>query len=110
MLQRDALPGSVAIDELTVAFARLAGRSQALRADVGVPLEDATALRRYLERNPIAAWAEGKGTGGTAYFAYDAGAFRTTFDVPAELREDFQELAREVLDWRLADYLQRGGR
>jgi hypothetical protein len=33
--------------------------------------------------------------------------FRSTFEVPEELRSDFQDLVRELVDWRLAEYLQR---
>jgi superfamily II DNA or RNA helicase len=64
MLHRDALPGTIDIGELISEFARLAGRSAALKADVAVPLDDARQMRKYLEKNPIAAWTEGKGTGG----------------------------------------------
>src|SRR5262245_48405397 len=55
-----------------------------------------------------AAGGEGRGTGGRACFAYEAGTFRTTFEVPGGLRGDFQELVREALDWRPAGYLRRG--
>lgn len=107
MLQRDALPGALEISQLTAEFARIAGRSATLKADVGVPLEDATRLRKYLEMNPLAAWTEGKGTGGNAYFSYTNGLFRSTFDVSLETRETFKDLVSEILDWRLAEYLQR---
>jgi superfamily II DNA or RNA helicase len=109
MLHRDALPGAIGIGELASEFARLAGRCAALKADVGVSLLDGTQLRKYLEKNPVAAWTEGKGTGGNAYFAYAGGVFRSTFDVPAELRADFREMVSELVAWRLAEYLQRGG-
>jgi superfamily II DNA or RNA helicase/diadenosine tetraphosphate (Ap4A) HIT family hydrolase len=108
MLQRNELPGALAIGDLTSEFARVASRSAALKADVGVPLDDLVKLRKYVEKNPIAAWTEGKGTGGKAYFAYTGRVFRSTFSVPGELQADFQELVREILDWRLAEYLQRG--
>jgi hypothetical protein len=107
MLQRDALPGSLGIGELAAEFARVVGRSAALKADVGVPLDEPVRLQKYLEKNPIAAWTEGKGTGGRTYFAYADGQFRSTFTVPDELRTDFRELVQEILDWRLAEYLQR---
>ena len=107
MLHRDALPGTIGIDELTTEFIRLADRSARLKADVGVSLEATVQVRKYLERNPVSAWSEGKGTSGEAYFVYEGGVFRCTFEVPVELRADFQALVREVLDWRLAEYLQR---
>ena len=35
------------------------------------------------------------------------GQFRTTFDIDPEDRSLFQELVRELTDWRLAEYLER---
>ena len=63
MLNRDSLPGSIEIGDLAREFSRLAGRSAALRADVGVSLDDHGQLRKYLERNPVAAWAGRKRNG-----------------------------------------------
>ena len=107
MLHRNALPGSVDIGELAFEFGRLAGRSAVLKADVGVSLDDDAQLRKYLERNPVGAWTEGKGTGGRAYFAYEGGVFSSAVEVAVELRADFQEPVREIVDWRLAEYPQR---
>jgi superfamily II DNA or RNA helicase/diadenosine tetraphosphate (Ap4A) HIT family hydrolase len=109
MLDRDAIPGGIPIGDLVDAFARVAGRSAVLRGDVSVPLENPGRLRRLLEVNPINAWVRGRGTGGHAYFRYEDEVFRTTFDVPTELRADFQEWVREVVEWRLAEYLGRSG-
>ena len=107
MLNAWQLPGEMPIEELARGFARLARRSAQLRADVGEALDDADALRKHLEKNPIAAWTGGKGTKGREFFAYDGVVFRTTFEVPTEQREAFQELARELADWRLGEYLDR---
>jgi len=107
MLNLDCLPGEIDIDDLAEEFERLAKRSARLREDVGPDLMDPPALERLLERNPIAAWCGGKGTGGTTFFAYRDRTFRTTFDVPIADRRDLQELVRELADWRLAQYLSR---
>jgi hypothetical protein len=107
MLNHDALPGAVEIGGLVQGFARLARRSAALRAEVGEDLDNPDRLRAYLESNPINAWVEAQGTKGIAYFAYADGLFRTTFAVPEDARAGFQELVRERIDWRLAEYLQR---
>ena len=64
-------------------------------------------LKRHLEQNPIEAWTGGRGTGGTPYFAYENGVFRTTFTTAPDDRAALQELARELADWRLAEYLDR---
>lgn len=107
MLNEDTLPGSIDGTNLARAVARLALRSARLQADLGVPLTDLEALRRHLEENPIRAWIGGAGTGGIAYFTYEGGQFASRFDVAAEQRVGFQNLARELVEWRLAEYLAR---
>jgi tetratricopeptide (TPR) repeat protein len=107
LLNRKALPGSLGIRDLAAEFGRLAASSSILRAEVGAELDDLDRLCRYLERNPVAAWAGGKGTGGKAYFAYNQAVFSSTFAVAEDLRPEFHELAREVIEWRLAAYLKR---
>ena len=81
MLNADAFPGSIGIDELADEVERLATRTTKAGADLGAALSDRKALIRLLEQNPIAAWAGGKGTGGVSYFAYEDRTFRTTFNV-----------------------------
>lgn len=107
MLNDDRLPGTVTIDDPATSVTQLARRSARLREDFGAALDDAQAMRRHLEVNPIAAWSGGAGTHGIAYFAYEAGHFSSRFDVPVSHREALQELVRELVDWRLAEYLQR---
>jgi hypothetical protein len=107
MLNRKALPGTITIKELAAEFGRLAAGSAVLVAEVGENVNDTDRLCRYLERNPVAAWAGGKGTGGKPWFAYEQGRFSSTFAVSADLLPEFHELAKEVIEWRLAAYLQR---
>jgi hypothetical protein len=64
-------------------------------------------LQSLIEENPIAAWSGGKGTGDVPYFSYENGQFRLDMNVPSNQREAFQELVREIVDWRLAEYLER---
>ena len=107
MLNGDHLPGTVSIDELARTVTQLVRRSARLQKDFGAALGDPEALKHHLEVNPIAAWSGGAGTHGIAYFAYEAGHLSSRFDVPFAHREAFQELVRELVDWRLAEYLQR---
>jgi superfamily II DNA or RNA helicase/diadenosine tetraphosphate (Ap4A) HIT family hydrolase/HKD family nuclease len=107
MLSRDAFPGEIPIDELARAVASIARRTPVLAKDVGKALDDPNELQKLLEINPIAAWTGGKGTGGHAYFAYEDGVFSSTLSVPSEYREAAQEMTRELVDWRLAEYLDR---
>lgn len=107
MLNEDRFPGTVEIEDLTQAVGRIVGRSARLQTDFGTAQADVDALKRHLETNPIAAWSGGAGTGGVAYFTHSDGHFATLFDLPLAEREAFQELVRELVDWRLAEYLQR---
>jgi superfamily II DNA or RNA helicase/HKD family nuclease len=107
MIEEGRFPGRILIDELTAAVERIARRSPVLVTDLGTSIDSRTELQRHLETNPIAAWAGGRGTEGRQYFAYRDGSFETTFDVPAAQAEDFQELVRELAEFRLAEYLMR---
>lgn len=107
MLNCDALPGSLGIDELTDEFARISGRSAQTRRDVSVQLDDRPALRALIEKNPIQAWVAGDGTGGMSYFAYSDSRLRFLPTISDDVRPAFQELVREHIDWRMAEYLRR---
>ncbi len=102
-----AFPGEVGIEELGTAVTAIASRNQALVEDLGPAAATPHGLRQHLECNPIAAWSEGQGMGGTRYFAYEGGRFRTTFEVVPQDRAPLRELVREIAEWRLAEYLAR---
>ena len=107
MLNLDRFPGEIDIDTLRSEFRRLAKRSAELTRDVGSALDDNAALRQLLEANPIPAWTGARGTRDRQFFKYAGGKFATTFAVPPEMRASLQELTRELVDWRLAQYLSR---
>ncbi len=107
MLNEDALPGAISIGNLVQAFRSRATRSQRLKVDVGPDIEHDDRLRRHLERNPIAAWTSGQNAGRQVWFFYDGEQFGATFDVEPDVRVGFQELAREMCEWRLGQYLDR---
>jgi superfamily II DNA or RNA helicase/diadenosine tetraphosphate (Ap4A) HIT family hydrolase len=107
LLDEDSLPGSIEINDLVNAFQRIAERSAKLRHDVGEPLTNKYALTRLLETNPINAWTEGGGPAKKNYFTYSNKIFSARFSIEPGLRSAFQELVRELADWRLAEYLSR---
>jgi superfamily II DNA or RNA helicase/HKD family nuclease len=107
MLNRDRFPGEISIEELMDSFTEMARRRAKLKEDMGPSLFSRKALQRLLEDNPIKAWVEGKGTAGSAFFEYRDGVFKSTFDFKGIEREALQELVRELVEWRLAEYLQR---
>jgi superfamily II DNA or RNA helicase len=107
LLNEDALPGGLEGRDLANAVIRIAARSARLQADLGVPLSDVEAVQHHLEDNPIKAWVGGAGTHGTAYFTYDDRRFESRFEILPEQRRAFQTLVRELVEWRLAEYLAR---
>ncbi len=109
MLNTDRFPEGIEIHDLMAAVRHICERSARLRADVGPALDDDAALRRLLEVNPIAAWTGGRGTGGTVFFRYEEARFTATLTLTNESRGAVQELTRELVEWRLAEYLLRPG-
>jgi hypothetical protein len=55
--------------------------------------------------NPVQAFVEGRGTENVSFFRFEGERLSTTFDVGDV--DSFREILREVLDWRLAQYLNR---
>jgi superfamily II DNA or RNA helicase/HKD family nuclease len=109
MLAEDALPGSISIERLMHRFSETARRYALVRTELDGALDDPRQLRQLLETNPINAWIEGRGTGGTSYFRYDGSTLTTTFTAAADHRGALQDLVRELAEWRLAVYLRRVG-
>jgi superfamily II DNA or RNA helicase/diadenosine tetraphosphate (Ap4A) HIT family hydrolase len=107
MIGEEAFPGSIPVDTLTQAVTRRVHRTAVLTAEFGVSLDDHDALRRLLIENPIAAWAGGKGTGGSAYFTHDGDEFTSQVDCSAAATLALRELTQELCDWRLGQYLER---
>jgi superfamily II DNA or RNA helicase/HKD family nuclease/diadenosine tetraphosphate (Ap4A) HIT family hydrolase len=108
LFSEEALTADIGIDHLSRRVATLVRRIHKLEQDFSVDLDDLAAVRRLLVRNPIEAFVNAKGTGGVAYFRFENDVFGLAFDPP--VGSGFGELLREVLDWRLAQYLTRSGR
>ncbi len=110
MIEAEAFPGRISIEDLVERVRKMARRSVRVRTDLGVDIEDAEVVRRHLEQNPIAAWVGGQGTGGDAHFAYEDGEFRTVFGAgDVSDAHAYLDLARELAEWRLVQYLDRPG-
>ncbi len=109
MLNLDSLPGSVALAELTGEFAQLAGRSAQLAKDVSLNLSDQRPLQALVRSSPILAWSD-RTSGRDPFFTFQEGIFATAFQASPEMREPLQQLVRELVDWRLGEYLDRPGR
>lgn len=109
MLNEDRFPGSIGIDELTAAVRQLGIHQPRVAADFATEFATESSLRSHLEVNPVRAWAGGAGTGGKTYFSYVDGIFASSIGSPDSKRPAVQELTRELVEWRLAEYLDRPG-
>jgi superfamily II DNA or RNA helicase/HKD family nuclease/diadenosine tetraphosphate (Ap4A) HIT family hydrolase len=107
MLNTDTLPGpaGIELDALRDELSRLASRTDTLRADVGAALDDPAALKTLIRSEPIRAWTGEGAIPGVVSFAFEVQRLRFTLPVPEGSREAFQRLVRELVDWRLAEYL-----
>ncbi len=104
MLHRVNITEEIAIEELTQSFIARARRSAHLAVDVSVGLGNTGAVRALLEKNPIAAWTGDK-SGVGDLFSYRDGVFRSA--VQSDNPEGLTQLVLELVEWRLAEYLDR---
>lgn len=109
LLNRGQFPGSLTLTDLASEVDALARREPRVHSDLGEGAGDSRALAKLLIENPIAAWIEGKGTEGVSYFSYEGDTFKTRVTLSSEYTTAGQELVREVVDWRLAEYFTRPG-
>jgi len=110
LLNRDQFPGSLSLETLAEEVKRIASQDQRIAEDLGEFASDAVKLKSMLKTNPIDAWTGGRGTRGVTYFTFGDGVFRTEINVSAAALPAAQELVRELVDWRLAEYFHRPGR
>jgi hypothetical protein len=108
MIAAGSFPGAIALDALASRFSTIAARNPNFTKDVSVPLEAYDQVGRLLVDQPIAAWTEGKGTGGKQYFKFDRGVFSSTVRVATDLLPSFTRLTEEIIDFRIGQYLERG--
>jgi hypothetical protein len=107
MFDGEAFVPSLDVDAIVPRVAALARKTRRLAEDFSVDLDDAAALRRLLIENPIAAFVPRDLPAGGGHFTFDGRRFGLS--VPVADATGFGRLLREILDWRLAQYLSRSG-
>ncbi|MDP3689906.1 DUF3427 domain-containing protein, partial [Bradyrhizobium sp.] len=105
MSSADAIPGEIDIDTLVEQVAKLAARYLKVRRDFSLDIDDTKSLRRLLVDRPIRDLVGGQGTGETSYFKFERDRLSTNFE--ASDAAPLKDLLREILDWRLAQYLSQ---
>lgn len=115
MLEEGALPGVIRTDVLAARLERIAERSPVLRKELAATMEGSSGtVAAMLRSNPLRAWAGTKRGEGSDFFGLEGDRFATKFGVegggiagtPGD-REMLPALTRELVEWRLAEYLSR---
>jgi hypothetical protein len=103
----------VALDELSRDCQRLVRRDPRLTDDLRskeLPAPEklpADAFARYWRKWPLAAWAGELSGAERAWARIEDGSFRLRLEIPERLRPALTNLVAELVDWRLAAYLDR---
>lgn len=114
MLEEGALPGVIRTEVLAARLERIAERSPRLRAELAATMDGASGtVAAMLKSNPLHAWAGTKLGEGSDFFVLEGDRFGTRFGLEGaasevvEDRETLPGLTRELVEWRLAEYLAR---
>lgn len=114
MLEEGALPGVIRTDVLAARLERIAERSPVLRKALAATMEgSAETVAAALRSNPLRAWPGTKRGEGSDFFVLEGDRFATKFGVDGgaavgpEGRQMLPVLTRELVEWRLAEYLLR---
>ncbi|MCB9878197.1 MAG: DUF3427 domain-containing protein [Planctomycetes bacterium] len=108
MLEEGALPGVIRVEVLAERLQRIAERSPFLRQELATTMgESAGSLEAMLRSNPLRAWAGTKRGAGSDFFELDGDRFATKFGRESAAVEQLPVLTRELVEWRLAEYLDR---
>ncbi len=109
MLHRGCLPGSLTIPDLAGAFSTLAARSSRLRRDVSTDLSDEDAIEGLLVKYPCPLLVADPAADGAPLFRLTDGVFGTTEAVKSPADSALPALVAELVEWRMAEYLDRPG-
>jgi superfamily II DNA or RNA helicase/HKD family nuclease len=115
MLEEGALPGVIRTDVLAARLERIAERSPFLRQELAATMrESAGTVAAMLRSNPLRAWTGTKRGEGSDFFEMNGDRFATKFGVGSGAsvmgsgdRETLPVLTRELVEWRMAEYLAR---
>lgn len=101
----DRLPGTTTLAELALAFRHRVTRSAALLAAVGVAVQDEQVLHAALRDGPVKDLCSLRNSEGEPCFTLAGDVLSTGAGIVAG--PEFQALAAEVIEWRVAEYLSK---
>jgi superfamily II DNA or RNA helicase/HKD family nuclease/diadenosine tetraphosphate (Ap4A) HIT family hydrolase len=109
MLNRNQFPGALSLSDLANEVSTMGHRDPRIAADIGEVLSKPDQLKQMLKANPIDAWVGGRGTGGVGYFGFENNTLSSRLTLNGIIVGPVQELTREIVEWRLAEYFNRSG-
>jgi superfamily II DNA or RNA helicase/HKD family nuclease len=104
LIELEAIPGEAALERIVERVAAIAERSDELRREVAASTRR-RALRTVLLDSPILALTNQKRGVGSPFFAPSQDPLVCTIRVAPERRGAFVAMTRELVEWRLAEYL-----
>ena len=106
-LNQNSLPGSIQVVDLADEVRRIVMRSEILRKDFDQDTRPPRDVEKVLVDWPIKHLVKGRSPTERSFFRYVDRVFSVDVQVPSNERAILQEWARELLDLRLAEYLDR---
>ena len=103
MLAAEAFPGEIEIGLLTKHFAEISSRNPNFLKDLSITPESESALKKLIIENPINAFCHER----DPLLKFDEDKLLTSFSVTENFLDNFKELATEVIEWRIGEYLNR---
>ncbi|PHO02093.1 restriction endonuclease subunit R [Rhodobacteraceae bacterium 4F10] len=104
LLQLDGFGRSVELRDLLVQFGTLLKQNPRFAADVGIGPKNDLAVRRALMRYPLPAWTDLEDG---RWFERDNSKLTSRLSLSGKHRTTFNKMLRELVDWRLSNYLDR---
>ncbi|MBI5852700.1 MAG: DEAD/DEAH box helicase family protein [Planctomycetes bacterium] len=109
LLELDALPGEASLDEIEKRVLTIASRDERLCCELSAAAQK-RGLRAVLMQSPIPAITgmkvrDGERGPGSPFFEPTTDPIRTKIQVADGHRQTFVAMSRELVEWRLAEYL-----
>ncbi len=103
----DGSPCSLQIDGVVKALHRAMRRTAAFRSKMQNVIDDARQFLEWVETQLIAAWGQQAPMPDRVFFDFDGTRLHLKDAVAPQMTATLCDLMRELLDWRLAEYLQQ---
>jgi superfamily II DNA or RNA helicase/diadenosine tetraphosphate (Ap4A) HIT family hydrolase len=107
MMLGSTLIGDIELSSLARKFTHLASRNPKLVADISVDHLNLARVTALLKKHPIEAWTNSRSGNGAPFFEFHDDVFSSTLSAPHAEVGALHELAAEVIEWRMAEYLDR---